>query len=374
MSSCNEFIELVSAYADGELNESDKRRLEEHMDACEACSSLLELYRDISVAADDSCIPPPDSLSRAVMDVVLSEAVPASITDAIPDGKKRNVLRIVLTRYVPAAACLAVLLLTLPRLSNLGCSSSGPGYRNESAMMDSSTQMNFETGSANDVTSGAAPEAAPGAGMDGGGPVMAGGGSPSMAPELIPAPEEYGEEAIDDADSGFAPTQESVPDIDANTEPVEAGDEAGETFAGLSEFQETSTDRSDNGVGSTEPTWTEDEAAEAPPPPEPGRPEASSTPEPVSAGANEADDSQDQDGGAMIMTEAIYAIISIEGGLPDFLIMYGLDPMDDVAMYYEIPRDIAERVIEFVRDLDGVKVTIIDESGSYAIFMYTPDD
>jgi len=114
VSSCTEFIELISAYADGELTGSDKQRLKEHLGVCENCSAILDLYREISVAAEESGAPVPDALRDGVMEKVLLE----DAHGAGDTGKNRKVIRMVLTRYVPIAACLAVALITLPNVMN----------------------------------------------------------------------------------------------------------------------------------------------------------------------------------------------------------------------------------------------------------------
>jgi len=114
MNNCSEFIELISAYADGELTESDSKRVESHLASCEKCSALLELYREISVAEHESNAPAPDALRDGVMEKVLNFDA-AHTKDAV---KHRSTVRMILTRYVPMAACLAATLLILPRVVN----------------------------------------------------------------------------------------------------------------------------------------------------------------------------------------------------------------------------------------------------------------
>jgi hypothetical protein len=111
---CAEFIEFISAYADIELSDADKKRVEEHLATCVNCSALLELCREISTAANESSSPAPEVLFRNVMDIVQNESMPR----AAGNVKRFGRYRVMLTRYVPIAACLAVVLLALPFVVN----------------------------------------------------------------------------------------------------------------------------------------------------------------------------------------------------------------------------------------------------------------
>jgi anti-sigma factor RsiW len=42
---CEEFVELVTAYLEGTLSDSDRRAFEEHMDLCPGCDHYLDQYR-----------------------------------------------------------------------------------------------------------------------------------------------------------------------------------------------------------------------------------------------------------------------------------------------------------------------------------------
>lgn len=119
MNYCDEFMELISAYADGETTESDRQSVEEHLSECEGCSALLDLYREISVCADETCVPAPEALCTGVMEKVLSDDMVRatdSSTSANVSGRKN--IRPMLLRYTPIAACLAILLIALPWIIN----------------------------------------------------------------------------------------------------------------------------------------------------------------------------------------------------------------------------------------------------------------
>ncbi len=44
---CNLFVELVTEYLDGALSAEDTRRLEEHLEICGGCESVLAQFRAV---------------------------------------------------------------------------------------------------------------------------------------------------------------------------------------------------------------------------------------------------------------------------------------------------------------------------------------
>ena len=356
MNNCVEYFELISAYADGELTESDKKRLEDHMSACESCSALLELYREISVAAGESQVPAPESLCSNVMEKILSED--ASRTDGA--AKKRKLMRVIMSRYVPIAACLAIVLLTLPRIFDLN----RPGFKNDAAGGSGAAgKMETQISSSDDALY------ASGGGMSGTEP---GGGMADMAGSGSSGPQSGSENA-----PAAPPPSASTPAAMPAPSPSSA-------------YSDTSRTGEDNDSAPVpeESSEAENEAAEeAPPAPEETRPVETETPDspeawptplpaepPADISMGEAGAGQDPDDAALIFTAPMYAIIEIRGGLTEAIEMYGLEPMDDVPMYFEIPRDIAEQVIAYINSIgyEGVTITIVNEDGEYAAIFYTP--
>jgi hypothetical protein len=115
MKNCTELEEFLSAYADSELGESDKRQVENHLAECESCSAFLEMYREISMSLSESSAPVPDALRIGVMNRVLHEDSPR-VADA--EAKRRR-YHVFFTRYAPIAACLAVVLLVWQSRGNI---------------------------------------------------------------------------------------------------------------------------------------------------------------------------------------------------------------------------------------------------------------
>ena len=44
---CIEFVGLVTAYLDGEVNEGQRRRIDEHLEGCQGCQAALDQFRTV---------------------------------------------------------------------------------------------------------------------------------------------------------------------------------------------------------------------------------------------------------------------------------------------------------------------------------------
>lgn len=44
---CIEFVGLVTAYLDGEVNEGQRRRTDEHLEGCQGCQAALGQFRTV---------------------------------------------------------------------------------------------------------------------------------------------------------------------------------------------------------------------------------------------------------------------------------------------------------------------------------------
>jgi len=107
MKNCVGIAELLCAYADNELSESNRRLVEDHLIICENCSAILKLYKEISDSVNDTNVPAPDALCIGVMNRIQNEEAPQKVTIS----KKRRRYQYILTRYAPIAACLVVVFL-----------------------------------------------------------------------------------------------------------------------------------------------------------------------------------------------------------------------------------------------------------------------
>ena len=115
MTHCNDFEELISAYADDELTESERQRVEKHLAECDDCSSLLRIYSEISSITAESLEDPPPVLRENIMDSILS----GKADIAAAKTKKLMLVSTITTKIIPIAACLAFILIALPHLANI---------------------------------------------------------------------------------------------------------------------------------------------------------------------------------------------------------------------------------------------------------------
>jgi len=313
---CIDYLELLSAYIDGELTEYDRKRVEEHLETCENCSAILDLYRETSVSANEWGVPAPEALRAGVMEKIL---------------KRPKIIRIALTRYLPVAACLAVMLITLPWIIDYHDrqtreSFSAPGSAPEfstgvsgapsAAKQDSMTETDrsqMATSGGGDTAGGSAPSSSAPSGAGGGSAAGPSAASPEAPMNADSAPRAEDSGVDDDAGMGNSgPSGELVVEVGLEPPPIEDG------------------------------------GRESPVPPE---------------GSSIPDDFNDA-----------YARIEITGELPEILAAYDPEPQGDRSgweMIYRIPRTVALELIDEISTRDGIDIQVINEDSEYAIVLYT---
>ena len=62
---CDEFVELVTAYLEGALDPADERRVLDHLELCDGCSTYLDQVRQTVRAVAEL---PPDGRSDGLPD------------------------------------------------------------------------------------------------------------------------------------------------------------------------------------------------------------------------------------------------------------------------------------------------------------------
>lgn len=92
MISCEQFLSLLDAYADGTLSSHQKQEMEEHLLKCSHCQTLMQMEKDLNeLHAEAENISVPESLSQAWHTriqkadrriISLKRAVPALLTAA----------------------------------------------------------------------------------------------------------------------------------------------------------------------------------------------------------------------------------------------------------------------------------------------------
>jgi len=149
---CIGLVDLLCAYSDGELNESDILIVEDHLAICENCSAILKMYSEISDSINVTNVPAPEALKIGVMNRIMSDDIHE--TTEIDNKKQHGRFQFILTRYAPIAAGLVVMLLVWQFWGDLF------GARNNAAIPAAAPQMDAG-GSVSDVMPAPAEAAAP---------------------------------------------------------------------------------------------------------------------------------------------------------------------------------------------------------------------
>ena len=376
MDTCNEYMELISAYSDGELSGADKQKLEDHLRECAECSSILEIYRGITVAVDESCVPAPESLRVNVMERIAGE----TSAQAEANLKKFKTVNRILTRYLPAAACLAFLLLTIPRLFGIG----GLYSRSDNASAPMSAPMPSAASGAMQAPAGGGNIFSEDAevsmndnseayAMDTGAsesPSLSGGPAPATAalsPDAIEAP----------APVPDAPEAEMLTPPATSSAPADAGDissiggEAGGD-SGLIADNEIQVDDEQSEIErlpSELSTVQEDPNKE---------PDAELNVMPEEVPEEEPEEVPEEETNTYL--QDVYAVIIIngsilKGNMPALFSQYMPEDfdIDEIGyMSFEVPREQADMLINYLSDLEGVVINMANENGDHAMVYYIP--
>ncbi len=102
MAECFKYHEMISCLIDNELSPAEHKELEQHLEHCEGCRALLNIYE---LAFDGEMVEPPKELVTGTMMKVRAKAA----------ATKRH-LRRHIARYAAAAACFAIIAATIPSL------------------------------------------------------------------------------------------------------------------------------------------------------------------------------------------------------------------------------------------------------------------
>ena len=104
MNRCDKYMEEVSLLLDGELPESGKAELLEHLKTCGECRKYCELMKSVSDTLE--IVPAPEGFSRNVMAAV-GEAAAKNDKRAAP--RRRKLRRSTALKFAAMAACLALM-------------------------------------------------------------------------------------------------------------------------------------------------------------------------------------------------------------------------------------------------------------------------
>ena len=420
MISCEELTNLISAYIDNELSEQERLTVEEHINECAECSAIMSLYREISLAVEDSLIPAPEALLSGLM----SEIGGNKRTHRASALKTSSNLRFIQSKLIPLAACLAFILLLIPLFRtigrNFGTNDSGSGSsmsqkdfsaggETEAAVADGNVYdqaadaggtSGAMAGSGGTNTSGEAMVS----GSDGAGGAYADGSAGSAgAPELGGgnSADTSGGFADDDSvilteELGLMPSQNS-PGAAAPEAPG-APDKAPAPSASASEpILPEEPEEADAEMGTASqpggaadnmrPSATPAPGTEATDNPERGKDDIATGESdsqfdintvPDAVGGSGADSAQESPEESVLapgderpeseeVLASYYAIITIRGNppLPEFLSGYAHTQIDDNTVHIIIPRDAALALIG--SGISGTEVTYGDSSSGAAL-------
>lgn len=87
MSYCDEFVELVSAAVDGALSDTERTRLEEHLEQCPQCRALYEDLLSLHAALSDL---PPVEVPEDLTDRIMAAVAADNVVPLVPPVKKRS--------------------------------------------------------------------------------------------------------------------------------------------------------------------------------------------------------------------------------------------------------------------------------------------
>lgn len=104
---CEEYWDLISGHVDGVNSEADETRLQAHLRECAHCRALLEAYSSIDAMLAQEDAEPPAALKGNIMQAV----------KAAPEKRRsKKSLFMGIGSGLAAAACLAVILFSIPNL------------------------------------------------------------------------------------------------------------------------------------------------------------------------------------------------------------------------------------------------------------------
>jgi len=312
-------MDLISAYADGELKDPDTFQLEVHLCECDSCSALLEMYREISAASDEQIVEAPEALRIGVMNRIRNEEIfhTAGNTD-----KRRKPLNIILMRYAPIAACLVVMLFVWQFWGSLW-------------------------GARDDAMAPAAP--APQSVMDTLEPE-----EPAPEAPPAPAPPEAAPDAEPEAAGGFT---NLLDDTNIEDDVLPDADDTEDTD-GFAEDTEDADGNAEDADGNAEDGDKEPNGGRSMP-----------------SGDRSAEETEQ----IMQYIDGAYAQITVTGELPALLNDYQPQPFGSWfgwEMVFEIPSDKVPALMEELGDREEVSITQIPDNSesTYAIVMFSPGE
>ena len=109
MSRCDKYLEMISLYVDGELDEDSAAQLREHLDECQECRKYYEAFSIISQNIDETQAP--EGFASEVMGALRESGGRQAVGAAAGNNaRKRKLTRGPIGRAAALAACLALVI------------------------------------------------------------------------------------------------------------------------------------------------------------------------------------------------------------------------------------------------------------------------
>ena len=141
MSGCERYTDMISAFLDHELNETEERKLKAHLETCAECRELLEELSAVSGMIKTLEVDPPAGLVGGTMYKIRA--------DRAPGGRKHR--RFAFGTFTAAAAVVALVFLVGPGvLNNITGGRSGADTAGSTALQGSFSYKSSEGAAVSD--------------------------------------------------------------------------------------------------------------------------------------------------------------------------------------------------------------------------------
>lgn len=126
MSRCDKYLEMISLYVDGELDEDSAAQLREHLEECQECRKYYEAFSIISQNIEETQAP--EGFASEVMGALRESGGRQAVGAASGNNaRKRKLTRSTVGRFAALAACLALVVAAGVKVAFPGAESNASG-------------------------------------------------------------------------------------------------------------------------------------------------------------------------------------------------------------------------------------------------------
>lgn len=137
MKDCCDNIILISCLVDGQIDPSDKLKLEEHLAVCPECRELYEYMKDTSSVLGSLSKTPPQNFTSDIMDKISTMAV----------KPKKKQIRKYIIRYAAVAAVIALAVFSITKFPSLTATktNNSANYTSSSTSSESENSLAYDS-------------------------------------------------------------------------------------------------------------------------------------------------------------------------------------------------------------------------------------